>query len=117
MENNENQNEQFIKQEYRVESAICYIPLGFLFVYFKGFEEDEFLTFHRKQSIVLFWMFFLILIFSFFIPFLWGFIRFLNFIFYIIFIVIWIKASINSKFHKILFVSKVMDLLENKFKQ
>ncbi|MDD2515657.1 MAG: hypothetical protein PHF46_04740 [Candidatus Gracilibacteria bacterium] len=104
--------EQFIKQAYRVESALCYIPLGFLFPYIQQIEETPFLAFHRKQGIVAFALFMITLILSFFIPFIGGFIRFLNFIFYFFIIIFGMYFAINSKEVKIPIIGNIVDILD-----
>ena len=106
--------EQFIKQAYRVESALCYVPLWFLFPYFQGIEETPFLTFHRKQGIVTFVLFVILIILSFIIPYVGGLIRFLDCLFYFFIVIFWAYFAINSQEVKIPIIWNIVDILDNK---
>ncbi len=124
MENN-NQNKIFLddeeiewpSKEDRILAAICYIPLWFLVPFFMQ-KNSQFLSFHLKQWLVIFLLYFFITSFVFILLPFWIVFRiwWLFFLFYIWFIIfLWMNAY-NWKYFEVWFITKIINFMKEKTK-
>ncbi len=113
----EDEEIEWPNKEDRILASICYIPLWFLVPFFMQ-KESKFLSFHFKQWLVLFLLYFFITSCVFiFLP-SWIMFRmwWLFFLCYIWFIIFLSMTAYNWKSFEIWFITKIINLMKEKTK-